>query len=152
MTQQKAEIFFGLITEGNLIEKVIETIASCIDRLLGRDNLQIYDLYQMCVDTGATPSPRSSRHVHCLGLRATGDSVATIFHPSTTPPSSRCARLFLQHRIIKTHVPYIVQGPGPLPFIGNLHQVPRKEAYKIYHQWSLIYGNCMSFYLSQALP
>ncbi|KAF8882583.1 cytochrome P450 [Infundibulicybe gibba] len=36
-----------------------------------------------------------------------------------------------------------VQGPRPLPLIGNLHQIPRKEAYKIYHQWSRIHGPVM---------
>ncbi|KDR74760.1 hypothetical protein GALMADRAFT_157349 [Galerina marginata CBS 339.88] len=31
-------------------------------------------------------------------------------------------------------------GPKPLPLIGNLHQLPRKDLLREYHRWSSIYG------------
>lgn len=31
-------------------------------------------------------------------------------------------------------------GPKPVFFLGNLHQIPRKEPYKIYRDWSQLYG------------
>ncbi|KAF9444744.1 cytochrome P450 [Macrolepiota fuliginosa MF-IS2] len=36
-------------------------------------------------------------------------------------------------------------GPKPLPFIGNLHQVPRQEPFKVYRQWARTYGPVMYF-------
>jgi len=39
------------------------------------------------------------------------------------------------------------QGPRPLPFIGNLHQVPRNEAHRIYNQWARLYGSFVQFLL-----
>ncbi|KIJ37779.1 hypothetical protein M422DRAFT_781573 [Sphaerobolus stellatus SS14] len=31
-------------------------------------------------------------------------------------------------------------GPKSLPIIGNLHQIPRKDPYKVYRDWSEVYG------------
>ncbi|KIK58930.1 hypothetical protein GYMLUDRAFT_202199 [Collybiopsis luxurians FD-317 M1] len=36
-------------------------------------------------------------------------------------------------------------GPKPQPVIGNLHQIPKEEPYRVYTEWAKKYGPLMSF-------
>ncbi|CAG7994771.1 unnamed protein product [Penicillium salamii] len=40
-------------------------------------------------------------------------------------------------------------GPRPLPFIGNLHQIPRTDQWRKFKKWHEIYGPVISVYLGQ---
>lgn len=39
-------------------------------------------------------------------------------------------------------------GPKPLPIIGNLHQIPRKNSVQTYKEWAAMYGKDLSINFS----
>lgn len=42
-------------------------------------------------------------------------------------------------------VPY-PPGPKPIPFAGNVHQLPKTDFFKIYSSWAKIYGQILKFW------
>ncbi len=44
------------------------------------------------------------------------------------------------------YLPRLLTGPKPIPFAGNVHQLPKTDFFKIYSSWAKIYGQILKFW------